>query len=326
MKPIYRMFAKILPKKIRNKIKNYLRYTTVKSESDVLIGLVIFLALFLGFGIGLVLSTLLERSVWLTYPGSAVIIIGLSYMLLFLQMDKKARLIEESLPDALQLMASNLRAGMTPDKALLLSSRPEFGILKDEIDIVGKKITLGTNIGGALTEMSQRVRSRRLSRAVELINSGLDSGGSLAILLETTSNTLREQFLVDKKIKAGVNMYVIFIFSAAAVITPALFGLSSFLVDILKSSLSQIDLPSSSTAAIPINIGEIKITSKFLIQYIITFLTINGFMASMILGLIAKGKKREGLSYFIPLILLAIPLFLLARYLIKASIGGLFNF
>jgi len=42
-------------------------------------------------------------------------------------------------------------------------------------------------------------------------------------------------------------------------------------------------------------------------------------MASMLLGQIAKGKKRAGLSYFIPL-------FLIARYLIKSLIGGLFSF
>ena len=326
MKNVYRIFAKIVPKKVLGKIKNSLRYTTVKADAEVVVGIIIFLAIFLGFGFGLFLSTFFQQSLGLTFPSAAVLIIILSYVWIVLQVDKKARLIEESLPDALQLMASNLRAGMTPDKALLLSSRPEFGILKDELDIIGKKITLGKNIGAALTEMSQRVKSRRLSRAVELINSGLESGGSLAILLETTANTLSEQVLVDKKIKAGVNMYVIFISSAAAVITPFLFGLSSFLVDILKSSLSQIDLPSSSTTALPINIGEIKITSTFVIQFIITFLTLNGFMASLLLGLISKGRKRAGLSYFIPLILLAIPLFLLARYLIKTSIGGLFDF
>ena len=39
------------------------------------------------------------------------------------------RKMEDSFPDFIELMASNLRAGMTIDKALILSSRKEFAPL-----------------------------------------------------------------------------------------------------------------------------------------------------------------------------------------------------
>ena len=66
-------------------------------------------------------------------------------------------------------------------------------------------------------------------------------------------------------------MYVIFIFSAAAVITPFLFGLSSFLIDILKNSLSQIEIPAAASTALPIKIAKINISAEFLTGFIITF-------------------------------------------------------
>jgi len=223
-------------------------------------------------------------------------------------------------------MASNLRAGMTPDKALLLSSRPEFGPLKDEIDAVGKKVTLGKSIGSALSEMSSRVRSKRLSRAVELINSGLDSGGSLAVLLEATANSVREQYLIDKKIKAGITMYVIFIFTAASIISPVLFSLSSFLIEVIKQTFSQLEIPESATAAVPIKIAQVSIDPSFVFTFIVLFLIINNFMASGLLGLMVKGRQRAGIKYFIPMLLLVIPIFLLVRYAIKAAMGGLFGF
>src|SRR3989344_5798864 len=215
MKNLYRVIARIIPQSQRLKIGSFLRYSNIKQDHDVFIGFVTMISFLLGLLIGFLIATLTERSFWLFFLVSTILINAGVYSVIALLVDKKAHLIEESLPDALQLMASNLRSGMTPDKALLLASRPEFGPLKIEIDMVGKQVTLGKSVGIALLEMADRVRSKRLLRAVELINSGLESGGSLSNLLEATAGHLQEQTLVDKKIKAAITMYIIFIFSAA---------------------------------------------------------------------------------------------------------------
>jgi hypothetical protein len=60
-------------------------------------------------------------------------------------------------------------------------------------------------------------------------------------------------------------------------------------------------------------------------MFIISFLTMNCLMASMLLGIIGKGKQKEGFRYFIPMALFAIPLFFLSRYLIKSALKGLFG-
>ena len=121
-------------------------------------------------------------------------------------------------------------------------------------------------------------------------------------------------------------MYVIFIFVAAGVISPVLFGLSSFLVDVLRSSFAQIDIPSTAVSTLPIQGNTIHITTTFLIGFILAFLIANNFMASTLIGMMNTGRQREGVKYFIPMILLALPLFFLARYAIKSFLGGLFTF
>src|SRR3989344_7634052 len=326
MAHIYRSFSGLIPYVLKNKIKSFLTYTTITIDPDSFIGFITVYSLLLGLVSGFFLGSFFDISFWIFFPGITLLCNVTVYVWLLLLVDTKARLIEESLPDALQLMASNLRSGMTPEKALLLSSRPEFGPLKDEIDIVGRKVALGKNIGVALLDMAHRVRSRRLLRSIELINAGLGSGGSLAMLLEATAAHVREQFLVDKKIKAAITMYVIFIFSAAAIITPVLLGLTSILVEILRSSLGQIDIPPSAVASLPIKISEINISSSFLFTYIIIYITANCFFAALLLGLIQKGKQRDGLKYFVPMILLGIPIFWLARTLIQTLLSGLFQF
>ena len=326
MRNIYRLISRLLPRNITEKLVGFLRYSSIKKDYDVFIGFVTFTSVFSGLLVGIFSQLIFKRFFFVFFFGIAILINGFAYLSLLFVVDKKARFIEASLPDALQLMASNLRAGMTPERALLLSSRPEFGPLKEEIDYIGREVALGKNIGVALLDMAHRVRSRRLLRSIELINAGLGSGGSLAMLLEATAAHVREQFLVDKKIKAAITIYVIFIFSAAAIITPVLLGLSSILVEILRSSLGQIDIPQSAVASLPIKISEINISSSFLFNYIIIYITANCFFAALLLGLIQKGKQRDGLKYFVPMILLGIPIFWLARTLIQTLLSGLFQF
>ncbi|MCA9485884.1 MAG: hypothetical protein KC506_03510, partial [Nanoarchaeota archaeon] len=64
--------------------------------------------------------------------------------------------MENVFPDFISLMSSNLRAGMTIDRALLLSSRKEFAPLDKEILQVGKDILTAKEISVALKDMADR--------------------------------------------------------------------------------------------------------------------------------------------------------------------------
>ena len=78
------------------------------------------------------------------------------------------------MPDALHLISSNLRSGLTIDQALILSARPEFGPLQKEIYKVGKDITLGVPIEKALTEFGSKIKSEKLQKTIQLIITGLN--------------------------------------------------------------------------------------------------------------------------------------------------------
>jgi archaeal flagellar protein FlaJ len=327
MKAIFNIIAKLIPKGIRKKVQTTLMtYGIPEQRTNTVIGTILFASILIGVTASIPLDYFLNVPLWATIPVTILAINVIAYIFVHIIIERKNAVIEEALPDALLLIASNLRAGMTPDKALLLSAKPEFGPLKDEIYLVGKKITMGKNISRALIEMSERTHSRRLLLAVEMINSGLNSGGSLANLLEATADRLKEQILIDKKIKASITMYVIFIFAATAIITPVLLGLSSVLQEIIKSTISQISLPPGSLSIVPIQTTNEGVSSKFLTMFIIIFLSVNSLMASLLLGLIAKGKRIVGLNYFLPMITIAVPLFLLISYIAKKSLQNLFSF
>jgi archaeal flagellar protein FlaJ len=288
--------------------------------------------LVISFGIAIFIALLirifLDFSFLITFFGAFVLVQSIAYSYLVLSADAKAKFVEEILPDVLQLMATNLRAGFTVDRAFLLAARPEFGQFKDEINRVGKEIATGRTLEDSMTELGARIRSNKLQKTIQLILSGIASGGEIADLLQHTSSNLRHQHLIDERIRSNVLVYVIFIFSAIGFGAPTLFGLSSFLIEVITNIFSSVQLPTAATASapLPITFSEISITPRFVNTYTIISMIMTSVMGSLIMGLISKGKEKEGFKYIPILLVLTISLFFLVKFFISNLLSGLFQF
>jgi archaeal flagellar protein FlaJ len=232
--------------------------------------------------------------------------------------------MEEVFPDFIELVSSNLRSGMTVDKALLMSSRKEFYPLDEHILQLGKDITTGKEITVALKEMAIRIKSEKINKTISLINSGLKTGGNLAILLEETASNLREREFIEKRAASNVLMYVIFIFFAVAIGAPVLFGLSSVLVKVLSTLLSSIpELPTNS--AMPLTLKSVNISTEFITYFSLTFMIVSDILAALLLGLVSKGEEKRGVKYIIPLIALSTTTYLLIKTILSGYFGTLFS-
>lgn len=235
---------------------------------------------------------------------------------------KKVKKMEASFPDFLQLVSSNLRAGMTIDKALLLSSRKDFAPLDQEINLLGKDLVTGKQIARALKDMAARINSEKIKKTTDLIISGIRSGGDISILLEQTATTMREREFVEKKSASNVLMYVIFIFFAIAIGAPTLFSLSAVLVQVLTGILSNIPVMES-TVAIPFTLTEISVSVTFITYFSIVFLVTTNILGALVIGLVREGEEREGLKYIAPLIILSLGIFFAIKILLLSYFTGL---
>ena len=323
----YKLFSIIYPKKIKDKYSKLLKYLEIKINPDVFIGFITFF----GFGIALLLAFYLNI---ITKVNLFLLVISLFlsfefliYLYLNYKVDKKAKEVEEVLPDALQLMASNLRAGLTTEKALFSSARKEFGILQQELSRIGKEVATGKELGIALKGITKRIRSDKLEKTISLIVTGINAGGELSELLEQTSNNLKQQALMEKRVRSSVLMYVIFIFIAVGIGAPALYSLSSFLVEVLTEKIA-IEIPQESLTqtSLPMSFSKPNITTQFTIIYTIISLITSSILSSLVLGLISKGKESEGMKYIPILIILTLTVFFITRLIIKSLLGGLFGF
>jgi len=260
---------------------------------------------------------------------AAVFVLSTLYFFIKSRMQASIRIkkMENAFPDFLQLMASNLRAGMTIDRALLLSARKEFSPLDKEIIRLGKDIITGKKIEQSLQDMSKRINSEKIQKTILVIISGIRSGGNLAILLEETSSNMRERGFVEKRAASNVLMYVIFIFFATGIGAPVLFALSSILVSVLSSILATVPDVSSTAANvnIPFTLSQINVPISFIIYFALTFMIAIDILGSLVIGLVSKGEEKAGLKYIVPLISVSVVIYFTVRIFLLNYFGDLFS-
>ncbi|MBI2971321.1 MAG: type II secretion system F family protein [Candidatus Aenigmarchaeota archaeon] len=320
---MYEYITKLLPKGITRSYHELLRYNDVRIDSDRFTG---FLLL---FGIGAAFALAFDSMVLLSLPGelffpifvaSFAAVQAIAYVWLSLAADAKARFVESILPDALRLMAMNLRAGMTADRAMLLAAKPEFGVLERELSKAGKQILAGKEVRYALLEIPKRIRSETLERTVHLITEGIESGGELSELLEQAAEDIQHTRLIQGEIQAHVSMYAIFIFMAAGVGAPLLLGISTYIVEVLGRQFAR--FPASVGNPLPIAQGSIAVSPDFLMAFAVASLSLTALFAGLIIGIIRKGNAREGMRYLLPLLILSLAVFFGVRWFV----AGAFSF
>nr|MBA4405525.1 hypothetical protein [Nanoarchaeum sp.] len=327
---VYRLFSRLFPSSIRKSYAKTLLYSGSKVDSENYLGFVtmacLFVSLILAFLLSMVYTPVPFLAQWVIL---FLLIEILVYVPLMLKVDKIAKEVEIILPDALQIMSSNLKSGLTVDQAILSSVRPEFGRFGLELDRIGKEVAIGKPLERALFDSTSRIKSEKYRKTMELLSSGLRSGGELARLLDQTSANLKHQVLVDQKIRSNVMMYVIFIFFAICFGAPVLFGLSSFLSEVITDIFGSIEIPkaASSRFAIPIiNFSSSGVTTDFVMTYIICSIVLSAIMGGFIIGLISKGKEKEGFRYIPILIIISLIMFFLVRLIIGNVMGDLISF
>ncbi len=258
---------------------------------------------------------------------TTLVILLVTYVALLLKVDSRRRSVEEVLPDFLSLSSANVRAGMTIDQAMWYAAKPEFGILSEEVSIVAKKTFGGVPFNSAIDYLASRFNSKSLRRAVALIKQGLASGGQLADILERTAEDSRQMQLLQKEIAASLLMYVLFIVFASVLGTPFLFSIAGKLVAILESVMSKLpsDTQLSSSGGglmVPMAMGgKAGISSSEFMLFTIFSSTITAIFCSLIIGVIYKGSKREGVPY-IPFMIAGT---MLVYFIVSALLGALLS-
>lgn len=329
---IYEAVFRKMPKGYRNWVKEYINYSAITIFPDKYAGFSIMYGILLGLATALIVYMLGLNFFGLT-SGKMMIVFGLvafgvfeafMHSLLIVISDRIAEFTDDILPDALRLVSSNIRSGFTPDRALLLSARPEFGPLEKQIIKTAKLTFSGEALEDAIQIMPKNINSSALKRAVDLLVEGMQRGGNIANLLDGLSDDIRQTKILNREVQAFVMMYAIFIFFAAGIGAPLLYGISSFLVETMK----QIGGSTGVSATMPgdmkfMAFTGVKVETQFLMLYMISALSVTSIFGGLIMGLIQQGSEKAGLK-FIPILFgVSITMFFLVRMFVMRMFSAI---
>ncbi|WP_050740371.1 type II secretion system F family protein [Acetobacterium bakii] len=114
---------------------------------------------------------------------------------------KRVELFEEQLVDALGIICSSLKAGLTFQQALVSIANEMPNPISEEFSRVARELKLGIPLEKSLTNLSEKINSKNFMMIVSAILIQRQTGGNLSEILYNIAETIKERFKLKSEIK-----------------------------------------------------------------------------------------------------------------------------
>jgi tight adherence protein B len=151
---------------------------------------------FIGLSIGV------EAETPLRIMASVIIGVGSVFFWVNSQAKKRMAMIEEQLPDAVELMVRSLRVGHPFSAAIAIVSKEIEDPLATEFGVIADESAYGRDVGEALKEMAERLDMQDLRFLSVAVTIQQQSGGNLAEILAGLAQVIRARFRLFRRVKA----------------------------------------------------------------------------------------------------------------------------
>ncbi|MEO1536618.1 MAG: type II secretion system F family protein [Pseudomonadota bacterium] len=115
---------------------------------------------------------------------------------------KRLAMIEEQLPEAVELMVRSLRVGHPFSSALQIVAREVPDPLGTEMGVISDEAAYGRDVGEALKHMAERIDMQDLRFLAVAVTIQQTSGGNLAEILDGLAKVVRSRFKLFRRVKA----------------------------------------------------------------------------------------------------------------------------
>ena len=115
---------------------------------------------------------------------------------------KRMELLEEQLPDAVELMVRSLRVGHPFSASVGIVAREVADPLGTEMGVIADETAYGRDMGEALKNMAERIDMQDLRFLAVAVTIQQTSGGNLAEILDGLAKVIRARFKLFRRVKA----------------------------------------------------------------------------------------------------------------------------
>jgi len=128
--------------------------------------------------------------------------IGGIFVWITMKANKRMSLLEEQLPDAIELMVRSLRVGHPFSSAISIVANEVSDPLATEFGIIADEAAYGRDVGEALKDMAERLEMQDLRFLAVAVTIQQQSGGNLAEILDGLAKVIRARFRLFRRVKA----------------------------------------------------------------------------------------------------------------------------
>ena len=115
---------------------------------------------------------------------------------------KRMALLEEQLPDAVELMVRSLRVGHPFSNAIAIVSKEVADPLGTEFGVIADEAAYGRDVAESLKAFAERMDSQDLRFLAVAVTIQQQSGGNLAEILDGLAKVIRARFKLFRRVKA----------------------------------------------------------------------------------------------------------------------------
>jgi len=133
---------------------------------------------------------------------SAAMGVGGVYLWISMKASKRMGMLEEQLPDAIELMVRSLRVGHPFSSAVGIVASEVADPLATEFGVIADEATYGRDMGEALKDMAERLDMQDLRFLAVAVTIQQQAGGNLAEILDGLAKVIRARFRLFRRVKA----------------------------------------------------------------------------------------------------------------------------
>ncbi|WP_179141886.1 type II secretion system F family protein [Salibaculum halophilum] len=128
--------------------------------------------------------------------------VGGVYMWINNKANKRLAMLEEQLPDAVELMVRSLRVGHPFSSAVNIVAKEVPDPLGTEMGVISDEVAYGRDMGETLKEMADRIDMQDLRFLAVAVTIQQQAGGNLAEILAGLAKVIRARFKLFRRVKA----------------------------------------------------------------------------------------------------------------------------
>ncbi len=154
------------------------------------------LVAFIGLAIGTSASLPVRAGI------SVVMGVGGVYVWISNKAKKRLSMIEEQLPEAVELMVRSLRVGHPFSSAIQIVAKEVPDPLGSEMGVIADESAYGRDVGESLKHLAERMDMQDLRFLAVAVSIQQQSGGNLAEILEGLAKVIRARFRLFRRVRA----------------------------------------------------------------------------------------------------------------------------